>query len=94
MKQKLLVLVNANWDTLPVKINELADQFRPGIDFSIDAKETHFSTIPFTNYGDQVRIDEGWIDQNIVPLSAGYDVVAFIVPPSQWLSEKFWASSF
>jgi hypothetical protein len=25
-----------------------------------------------------------------VPLSQGYDVVAFVVPPDQWLSEKFW----
>jgi hypothetical protein len=90
MKQKLLILVNANWATLPAKINDLKASFFPEIDLSIDTKETHFATVPFKDYGDQKRIDDDWIDVNIVPLSRDYDVVAFILPKSQWLNEKYW----
>jgi hypothetical protein len=89
-RQKLLVIVNASWPTLPMKANELRQAFFPTIDFEITTLETKFASIPFTDYGDQKRIDETWIDQNIVPLSAGYDVVALVVPLNQWLSEKFW----
>ena len=90
MKQKLLILVNANWPTLPAKVNDLKAIFFPEIDLSIDAKETHFATVPFMDYGDQKRIDDDRIDVNIVPLSRDYDVVAFILPKSQWLNDKYW----
>ena len=58
MKQKLLVLVNANWPTLPAKVNDLKASFFPEIELSIDARETHFATFPFKDYGEQKRIDE------------------------------------
>jgi len=69
MKQRLPILVNASWPTLPAKVNDLAHAFYPEIQFSISAQETHFATIPFKDYGDQKRIDDNWIDENIVPLS-------------------------
>jgi hypothetical protein len=51
MKQRLLILVNANWPTLPAKVNDLKAMFFPEIDLSIDAQEAHFATIPFKDYG-------------------------------------------
>jgi hypothetical protein len=90
MKQRLLILNNASWPTLPVKINDLAHAFYPEIQFSISAQETHFATIPFKDYGDQKRIDDAWIDEHIVPPSKNFDVVAFIVPKNQWLNDKYW----
>jgi hypothetical protein len=62
----------------------------PEIELTITARETHFATIPFKDYGEQKRIDEQWIDENIVPLSREYDVVASVLPKSQWLNEKYW----
>jgi hypothetical protein len=53
MKQKLLILVNANWPTLPAKVNDLKATFFPEIALTITARETHFATIPFKDYGDQ-----------------------------------------
>jgi hypothetical protein len=61
-----LILVNANWPTLPLKVNDLKASF-PEIDLSIDAQETDFATVPFKDYGDQKRIYDDWIDVNIVP---------------------------
>jgi hypothetical protein len=81
-----LILVNANWPTLPTKVNDLKASFFPEIDLSIDAQETD----AFKDYGDQKRIDDDWIDVNIVPLGREYDLVALILPKTQWLNDKYW----
>jgi hypothetical protein len=66
MKQKLLILVSANWPTLPVKVNDLKGTF-PEIDLSIDAKETRFATVPFRWLKRKTKTQRPWDSATTIP---------------------------
>ena len=63
-----MILVNANWPTLSV-VNDLKASFFPEIDLCVDAQDTNLTTVPSKDSGEEKRIDDDWINLNIVPLS-------------------------
>jgi hypothetical protein len=91
------------WDTWDHKIEALKNWGADAdIELDITIKHTKYADVPFIDYNytsDQydkgvimgnnlLGIHPGWYDENVSKLAVGYDIVAFIVPPSQWKGQK------
>ena len=91
----LVVMNNCQWSTLPGKIDTLKTWFARKVDFTFDIYHTDYEYIPFVPYAPQSvghegavgniqGIDPKWYDENVTILAGGYDIVLFVVNPSQW----------
>ncbi len=90
MKKLLIVLNNAIWPSLPLKIQGIKDFYAPAFSLQIDTVNTSFESIPLVS-GTTVEginnttvsshnVDPEWYATNILPLAIGYDYVIFNVP--------------
>ncbi len=84
----LIVANNSKWKTWPLKIKKLQEWFAPKLDLIVDIKHTAFNEIPFVQYQGHIAgtrgVEDGWYNQNITPLSLGYDMVMLVINTKQW----------
>ncbi len=83
---KLRIILNAKWDSIETKAEELRGWFYRKIKLDIQIVNTTFTEIPFVLYGekDYWGIDPKWYDENILPLSEGCDIALFVVETKDW----------
>lgn len=97
MKSLTLLIVSNNndWSSWPEKIDELKKWFSSKVDFSIDIVHTKYTSIPFSEYEpgkDQshfnvkLGVDPAWYDEHVTRLGFEYDIILFVVNPTQWPS--------
>jgi len=93
----------AIWESWTLKTDDIKNWAKSGnINLTVDLKHTTFSDIPFIDYNYQgdpydnkiiignnlFGVDPVWYDENVSQLGIGYDIVCFVIPPSQWKGEK------
>lgn len=83
---KVLIISNCIWSSWDQKINLLKDWYKPIIDFDIKLIQSSFQNIPYQKdgLGHYQQVDRVWMENNIIPLSKGYDVVYFWMNNSDW----------
>lgn len=90
MKKLLIVLNNADWPSLPLKVQGIKDFYSPAFALQIDTAKTSFAAVPLIT-GQTLEginntpvvshnVDPEWYATNILPLAAGYDFVILNVP--------------
>lgn len=90
-KINLLIVLNANWSSLPQKIEELKKWYAPKVELEIEVQNTKYTDIPFVPYNeDKMGVDRYWFDTRISPrVTAGKtDIVLFTLEVKDWPSHK------
>lgn len=90
-KIKLAIVANnCPWNSLPKKIDELRQWFKPKIELHVHTIHTRYSDIPFMKYPNDLPemwgVEPGWYDTFVTQLvvGEGYDMVLFLLNLDQW----------
>jgi hypothetical protein len=89
---KLLILANKqNWKSWNAKTEALKAWFSAFTELEVDVKKTSLDNVKFDGYirTDNkkfvgLKLNDNWIEKNIVPLAKGYDVVILSMREKDW----------